>query len=157
MNTGRRPTAVPGYDNNEWVIHDPGSDELAEEFDEALELSYAGRHQESMRRLVEVLNKHPWHIDALHPGWIDEAATDRRAVEEWIPLAARGPTARRGSGCSRGVSPPLASSLLPRCADGRSVRRLRRRGEADSPTERGHRLARSEVWSRAIMKNDPSN
>ena len=55
MNTGSRPTAVPGYDNNEWVIHDRGSDELAEEFDEALELSYAGRHQESMRRLVEVL------------------------------------------------------------------------------------------------------
>lgn len=66
MNTRRRPTAVPGYDNNEWVIHDPGSDEFAEEFDEAMGLSYAGRRQESMHRLVEVLNKHPWHIDALH-------------------------------------------------------------------------------------------
>ena len=65
MNTGSRPTAVPGYDNNEWVIHDPGSDELAEEFDEAMELAHAGRHQESMRRLVEILNKHPWHIDAV--------------------------------------------------------------------------------------------
>ena len=32
-----------------------------------MELAHAGHHQESMRRLVEVLHKHPLHIDALHP------------------------------------------------------------------------------------------
>ena len=94
MNTGSRPTAVPGYDNNEWVIHDPGSDELAEEFDEAMELAHAGRHQESMRRLVEVLNKHPWHIVALHHLALAYGAQGReaeyRALEREAARAALG-------------------------------------------------------------------
>ena len=37
------------------------------------------RYQESMRRLVEVLNKHPWHIDALHHLAIAYGAQGREA------------------------------------------------------------------------------
>ena len=66
MNSAHIPTAVEGYDRNEWVIGDSRSDELAEEFDEALDLADAGRHEESIRRLVEILKRHSRHIDALH-------------------------------------------------------------------------------------------
>ena len=66
MNSADTPIAVKGHDKHEWVIRDPRSDELAEEFVEALDLADGGRGEKSVRRMVEILRKHPRHIDALH-------------------------------------------------------------------------------------------
>ena len=112
MNTGSCPTAVPGYDTNEWVIRDPGSDEFAEEFDEALELSYAGRHQESMRRLVAVLSKLSWHIDALHHLALAYGAQGREAEYRAGADTSAGPDARR-SDATR-PRPPANRHVLAR-------------------------------------------
>ena len=79
MNTVDNPTAVAGHDKNEWVIRDHRSDELAEEFDEALDLADAGRGEESIRRMVGILKRHPRHIDSLHHLALAYAAQAREA------------------------------------------------------------------------------